>query len=104
MSADEIHVGDTGTVFTATFYDGAVVVDISTATTKQLWFKPPNNGAIMKKDGTFVSGGTTGKLSYTTLVTDLSVEGNWSVQGYVVMPSGTWYSDIYNFYVCPNLA
>jgi len=102
MSANEIHEGDIGTLFKATFKDGTTVVDISTATTKQLIFKKPS-GSELEKDASFYTDGTDGILTYTTVSGDLDEIGTWKVQGYVVLVSGSWKSDIHTFKVYRNL-
>lgn len=103
MAADEIHENDIGTVFTATIKDGANVVNVSTATTRQLLFKTPA-GTLLTKTAALVTDGSDGKVKYTTVTGDLTPAGEWQVQGYVVSASGSWKSDIYKFTVHPNLA
>jgi hypothetical protein len=102
MSA-EVHVGDIGTVFEITVKDeDGVVVDISAATTKQFIFAKPG-GTKVSKDASFVVNGTDGKLKYVTASGDLDESGDWQLQVYVVMPTGTWHSDIVLVSVCGNL-
>jgi len=100
--AKEIRVDDVGTVFTATIKDGTDVVDISSASTKQFIFKP-ENGSSVTKSATFTTDGTDGKIYYTTVADDLSVEGKWKLQAYIVMSTGSWRTDIYTFTVHSNL-
>jgi len=102
MAADEIHLNDIGTVFEATIMDGAVVVDISTATTKQLILRGPN-GISKTKSASFTTNGTDGKLRYVTVANDLNVTGQWSWQAYVVLSNGAWHSDVAEFIVHENL-
>ena len=66
MSANEIHVGDIGTVFEVTVKDGEDVVDVSSATTRQLIFKS-KDGAVLTKTAVLVTDGTDGKIKYTTI-------------------------------------
>ena len=104
MAADEIHVGDTPTL-SATITDGADAVDISTATTKQLWLKPPYNGTLLEKDATFATDGSDGVIQYEVQTTDFSTDGAWQLQGYVVLSSGDEYhTDVYDFTVYQNLS
>lgn len=98
MAKNEIHVGDIGTVFTATIKDGNTAVDLSGATTKQLKFHDPD-GVLITKDAAFVTGGSDGGIKYTTISGDLSKAGQWKLQGYVVLPSGSWHTDIVTFTV-----
>ena len=102
MAADEIHLNDVGTVFEATIMDGTSVVNVSTATTKQLIFKGPN-GVSKTKAATFTTDGTDGKLKYVTVANDLVPVGQWSWQAYVVMSNGAWHSDVAEFIVYENL-
>ncbi len=39
----------------------------------------------------------------TTNVDELDETGNWKIQGFVTMPSGSWSSDIDKFKVYENL-
>lgn len=102
MSANEIHVGDIGTRITLTFKDGTSVVDISGASTKQVWIADPD-GNVAKKTGTFTTDGTDGKIYYDLVANDIDAAGNWSVQGYIVTASGTWYSDVKAMKVYANV-
>jgi hypothetical protein len=97
------HVGDVGTIFEGTFYDGGVIVDISAATTKEILFRKPD-GTVVTKTGTFSTDGTDGKLRYTTIAGDLDQAGDWRVQGYIVTPTGSWKSSVETFTVLANLA
>ena len=104
MAVDEIHVADTVTL-SATITDGTSAVDISTATTKQLWLKPPNNGTLLQKDADFGDDGSDGIIQYTCATTDLDTAGDWLLQGYVVLSGGSEYhTDVYTFEVFPNLS
>jgi hypothetical protein len=101
MAADEIHLNDIGTVFEATIMDGDDVVNVSTATTKQLIFR--GNGSSKTKTATFTTDGTDGKIRYVTVTGDLDWAGQWEWQAYVVMPTGAWHSDTAQFIVYENL-
>ena len=102
MSDNEIHKNDVGTVFVATIMDAAAVINISTATTKQLLFRKPN-GTVLTKAGAFTTDGSDGKLQYTTIAGDLSDVGGWSLQAKLIFPAGTWYSDVHRFEVHKNV-
>lgn len=103
MAQDEIHKGDIGTILRRTLMDGDVVVDISSATTKNILLHNPY-GVLKTKAGVFTTDGTDGALQYTTIAADLDVVGRWRLQAYIVMPSGSWHSDISDFQVFDNLA
>lgn len=98
----EIRVGDIGTVFEVTIRDGSSIVDISSATTKNIIFKRKDN-TILTTVGVFATDGTDGKMKHTTVSGDLTVKGQYCIQGYVVLPTGSWHSDIEQFDVFANL-
>lgn len=101
MAANEIHVGDTPRV-TLTFKDGASVVDISGASTKEIWFRD-SAGAAIKLSGTFTTDGTDGKLYVDCSTTTFDVAADtWEVQGYIVTATDTWHSDKTVFEVHSN--
>lgn len=108
MAADEIHVGDIGTVFTITIYDGTTAVDISsasfTSTARQLLFRKPD-GTISTQTAALTSGGTNGSLSFTAPSTLFDSDGTWKVQAVLMLgtSTATYHSDIYIFRVYPNL-
>ena len=103
MSITAVHVGDIGTVFELTIYDGSSVVDISSATTKQITLQTPT-GTSTTYTAVFSGTGTDGKIKYTTTTAlILSVAGMWKIQGVVVMPAGTWHTSVETFQVHPNL-
>jgi hypothetical protein len=103
MAADEIHQNDIGVQFLATVKDGSAVVDISTASVKQLIFKKPSN-TVVAQSGTFSTNGTDGKMYYISVSGDLDECGTWSLQGYVDINSGKWHTDIHKFQVHRNLS
>lgn len=100
--ADEIHVGDVGTVFEVTIQDDGVAVNISTATTKEIIFRKPDKTKVTKA-ANFSSNGTDGKIRYTTVANDLDQAGLWSLQAHIVLPSGDWKSSTSEFSVASNL-
>jgi len=102
MAQDEIHVGDVGTVFEITVQDGGSVIDISSATTKDIIFEKPDR-TNLTKTGSFTTDGTDGKIRYTTAADDLDAVGVWQIQAKIVMPSGTWHTNIGEFRVHRNL-
>lgn len=102
MASDEIHVNDIGTVFRGTVQDGTSVVDISGATTIQILFKP-SGAATRTKTAVLTGDGTDGQMQYTTVDGDLNVDGVWEWQGQVVLPAGTWRTDVKTFVVHRNL-
>jgi len=103
MPAGEIHVDDIGTNFIVTIRDeNEAIVDISTATTKNIIFRKPD-GIILTKAGSFVTDGTDGKLKYAFQSGDLDTHGQWYAQAFIDFGSTEWYSDIEKFTVYNNL-
>ena len=49
MSANEIHLNDIGTKFLVTVKDGSSVVNVSTASTKQIIIKKPSGATLTKQ-------------------------------------------------------
>jgi len=102
MAANEIHVGDIGTVLVVTIKDGTTTIDISSATTKQIILTAPDGGKLTKA-ASFTTDGTDGKMQYATVAGDLDEAGWWKLQGRVVLAAGTWSTDITRFEVHQNL-
>lgn len=102
MAVEEIHRNDIGTVFNITVKDGDEVVNLSGATTLNLIFKKPN-GDIVTKAAVVITDGTDGGIKYTTVDGDLDVAGMWRMQGFIVLGSNSWSTDIISFKVYPNL-
>jgi len=98
----EIHVDDIGTVFEITLVDCDTPVNISAATAKSIIFSKPD-GTTVAKTATFTTDGSDGKIRYTTIANDLDLDGKWKIQAVVVMPTGSWSSNISTFAVKPNL-
>jgi hypothetical protein len=79
--------GDTGTWIELTISDEAGVVDVSTATTKEIHARKPS-GTTVTWTAVFTTDGTDGKIRYQTLAATLDEVGTWVLQGHVVI--GTW--------------
>lgn len=99
----DIHKGDVGTTFILTIMDGAAVIDISSASTMEIYLTDP---ALSKSTYTasHTTDGTDGKMEYaTTAANVLDTTGAWLWQGRVALPSGDWKTDILSFTVEENL-
>jgi len=98
-----IQLFDIGTVFRVTIVDSAgVVVDISSATTKEIVFMK-SGGTVVRHAAVFTKDGTDGTMEYTAVSNDLDTAGKWKIQGRVVLQTGDWSSTIDSFYVVKNL-
>lgn len=103
MPAGEIHMNDFGTSFQVTFLDqNSNIIDISSSVARQIMFERPDGTTFTQGMG-FLNSGSDGVATYTIQSGDLNLPGIWRFQGYVSMPSGTWYSDITNFQVFENI-
>jgi len=98
----EIHLGDIGTIFEIELKDCLTVLNISAATVKQIIFQKPT-GVSVTKTAIFSTDGVDGKIRYVTVSGDLDVVGTWKIQAKVVLPTGTWSSNIDKFKVYSNL-
>jgi hypothetical protein len=103
MAANEIRVGDIGTVFEVSLVDDGVAVDLTGITVKNLIFKKPD-GTVVTKIGTVYGVPANGVLRYTTLTGDLDKDGCWQIQAQITLPGGSWKSDIGVFEVHSNLS
>ena len=107
MAKNEIRKNDIGVAFRLTFKDqDDAVVDISSETTKQIFFKKPDK-TVVTQTAAWPSGGsgTNGQLEYVTVSGDLNATGTWEWQGYVVLSDGSEYrTDREEFLVLDNLA
>ena len=102
MNITELHVGTIGFIFERTVQEAGAVVDIRTATVKQMLFKA-KAGEVKVKEASFKTDGQDGTLIYTTVAGDLDVPGEWGLQIALAMPAGTFYSNIEKFQVHENL-
>ena len=102
MPSQEIHKGDIGTALTVEIQENEVAVPIDTAETIKIILKKPT-GEVLIKDAAFVTDGSDGQIRYVTVAGDLDCSGEWKIQGKVVMPSGTWNSEVDKFEVYDNI-
>jgi PKD repeat protein len=102
MAVKEVHVGDINVLFVITLKDNTTVVDISSATTKEIIFKK-SDGTTLTKTALFSTDGTDGKVQYATISGDINMSGLWSVQAHIISSSGEWKSSVANFDVYGNI-
>ncbi len=100
----DIHFGDIGTIFRATLTDSSTgsAIDVSSASTKSIIFRKPND-TVETKTASFTTDGTDGKIEYATVSGDLDAIGTWSVQGLVSGATFTNYTAVTTFEVVKNL-
>lgn len=85
--SNELHVGDYGTTIEVIVEEDGAVVDISSATTKQIKFRTPD-GRVLTKTASFTTDGTDGAMKYTLQQGDLDEPGRWRRQGYLAGVGG----------------
>jgi len=103
--ASEIHQNDTGTRFQITVKDDGVPVNISGvdgSTIHQINFKKPSD-TVINRNATLQDFGISGVMFYDTIAGDLDEAGLYKLQAKVVTPSGTYFTDVYNFKVHSNI-
>lgn len=100
--ADEIHLGDVGTVFRVNLVDCGVAVDLTGYTALNIIFQKPDNSTVTQT-ATLFGAATGGVIEYTTIADDLDQTGIWRLQAEVTLPTGKWRSDIEKFRVYANL-
>lgn len=96
--AQEIHIGDVGTLYIATIKDGSSIVDISSATDLKLVFKRPD-GSVQEKTGSLFTDGTDGKVYYRAQSGFHDQVGDWEVQGQATIGEWSGRSDVHEFTV-----
>lgn len=97
-----VRVSDEGTTFEMTITSCESVVDISSATLKQITFVSPT-GAKIDQTAVFSTDGTDGKIRYVTVTNDIDMPGTWKTQGYIESTSGKWHTTVDTFEVEDNL-
>ena len=103
--ASEIHQDDVGTRFEITVKDDGIPVNISgvgSSTVHQINFKKPSD-TVINRNATLQDVGISGVMFYDTIAGDLDEAGMYKLQAKVITPSGTYYTDIYNFKVHSNI-
>jgi len=103
--ASEIHQDDVGTRFLITVKDDGSLVNISGVSggsIHQVSFKKPSD-TVINRNATLQDYGISGVMYYDTVAGDLDEAGLYKLQAKVVVPSGTYYTDIYSFKVHSNI-
>jgi len=103
--ASEIHKDDIGTRFLMTIKDDGNLVNISGVSggsVHQINFRKPSD-TVINRSATLQDFGISGVMFYDTVAGDLDEAGVYKLQAKVVIPSGTYYTDIYTFKVNSNI-
>jgi len=95
-----LQAGAIGAVLEVTVVDEhRAPIPISTATVKRILITKPNN-TVLTKTASFLTDGTDGKLTWTTIADDL-VGGTNKIRAYLEMPDYTGNTAIERFEVDP---
>ena len=105
MSVPAIQEGNVGTVFVFTVRDqSGAIVDLSASTLLEAKFRAGPKGVTLSRAGLLLTDGSDGKFYYTSIADDLTPAHEcWQRQGFVVLPSGRFETEIRTFSVKPNL-
>lgn len=100
----DLQVGVIGASIDVTLTDqDGVAIDLSTSITRFIYLTRPNGKRTSKFSAALVSGGTTGRMRYTTVAaTDLDVPGDWTIQAFYTNTAGSYSSARGNIVVLPN--
>lgn len=100
---DALHVGDVNVGIRLEVKDDGVATDLSGATLKKILLQAPD-GTVTEHDADFVTDGADGLIQYVTAsADDLSVAGEWLVQGRLTMPTFIGHTSRHRLRVFPNL-
>lgn len=103
--ASEIHKDDVGTRFLITVKDAGTAVNISGVSggsVHQLSFRKPSD-TVINRNATLTDYGISGVMFYDTVSGDLDEAGMYKLQAKVIIPSGTYFTDVYTFKVHSNI-
>ena len=103
--ASEIHKDDVGTRFLITVKDDGSLVNISGVSggsIHQVSFRKPSD-TIIERNATLQDYGVSGVMFYDSVAGDLDEAGVYKLQAKVIIPSGTYYTDLYTFKVHSNI-
>ncbi len=99
---NEVHLGDVGTTFILIVKDNGSPVDISGATSLEIFLRPVGGNNLVKP-AVITTDGYDGKMQYVTVDGDLNVTGLWEIQGHVVFGTNKWKTAIKQFQVYSNI-
>jgi len=97
--ASEIHKDDIGTRFLITVKDDGLPVNISGVSggsVHQVSFRKPSD-TVIDRNATLKDYGISGVMFYDTVAGDLDEAGLYKLQAKVIVPSGTFFTDIFSF-------
>ena len=114
LSKDALQVGDTPDFIAILKDQDGAYINISGATTLEFHLKKPNGTKVTKTASrlTTYSGPNqaiveavqnSAVMHYQAVTTDLDVQGDWAIEGYIVIGAGRWTTSFVAFTVNPVL-
>ena len=100
--ASEIHQDDFGTKLLMTITDDGSAVDISSAINQEIRMVKPND-EVIDRPAIFETDGTNGKIYYIVQAGDFNQAGYYRIQGKVILPTGSYKTNIHKFKVHCNI-
>jgi hypothetical protein len=96
-------VGDEGVSIIVALTDpSGDPISVQAATSKKIRLGKPD-GTSVEFDAEFVTDGSDGQISYTTMTDDVDQAGEWQVQGIVVLGGATKSSAVSTFQAHDNI-
>ncbi len=102
MASEKIHFGDIGTSIRIKIQEDNVDIDVSTATSMQIFLKKPS-GTTTTKTASFFTDGTDALIEYVSVSGDIDEIGTWKIQGWVSLPAGDFFTEVASFKVNRNI-
>lgn len=99
---NHIQTGGTGLAIRLQIKEGNSIVDLSTATVKNIIIEKPD-ATLVSGSATFVTDGTDGLIYYTSGSADFTQAGEYHAQAYIEMAGFSGYSTPVDFAVYSNL-
>ncbi len=102
MSSQKIQLGDIGTSIRIRVQEDNANVDVSLATSMQIFLKKPG-GTTLVKIASFVTDGVDGLIHYISVSGDIDEIGTWKTQGFVELSQGDFFTEVASFKVNRNI-
>lgn len=96
-----IHEDEKGLSLRFRYIRDGEIADVSAASTKEIWAKPPG-GSWTSYTCTFVTDGTDGLIQHTFTAAEMATPGVWYGQGFVETSSWSKWSAVEDFLVRQN--
>lgn len=101
-ACEQIRVNSYGVDIIITITEDGSVVNVSSATTKEILIRKPS-GTLLTNTASLYTDGTDGKIRYISVSGDFDEEGLHRIQGVVDIGSGHYPSEVKTFQVYGNI-